>query len=464
MSFKDDPVNFLKQARKSYKAAVKKAESSSNPEYIHFLESKRREDIDAASICVDCPNVLLLTENVNDILQHLKKDPKNEIPSSILNEIDSLEGMFYFTQEENRQSLELVASEPCLRRDLGTKHPFYPSNDNFDDDNHIMVFTKNVSFKNISQAQLIDINKRKTYFFKGTKPHEDVIIKVVRNTNGEGSVSYYRHKEIVVKARKEKAKKDLEAKIIRPLTNEEKIAAKKKLEEDGPIVFGGTEDGKKDELVIDYGWKTEGDSFIPKKVTVLEVEGISEFESMSITGGAEVSSKRQAVDLNISGNKGKDFVAVEVNADTQVKLKGRSDFDTFAFTGQAKMKGQKKSAAVQLRNDKNQEVMEISHGTDGISRLGVPHKFNVYDTGVIVDGKVVVGQDGSYGGTWVLSDRDSDTQYVDIGVRGRDDGRGISLGHSQKLSRDSRISVKLTHDDYSHRTESGAWVSFSLDF
>lgn len=455
-SLRDDPVAFVRKAHKAYKDVRKDMEAGgSRSEYAQYLESKRREDIDAASICVDCPNLLLLTENVNDILQHVKDDPRSEYPAHVLNELDSLEGMFYFIQEEDRQGLALVDGSPCSREELDYNN-FFRNDNNFNEQNHVVLFTKNISFKDISQTQFIQKGKRKTFFFKAAYPNEDIIVKVVRLSSGVATVSYYRHKEIVMKALSDKERKERDYQKVGEPTKEDK--------QDDAIIFGGVSNGKKDELKIDYGWKTEGDSFIPKKVTVLEVEGISEFSEANLSGGVEVSSKRQAIDMKVSGKEGKSFVGVELNADTELKLKSRSDFDSFSITSQAKVKGTSQSAKVQLRDSENHEILELSKGSDGLGRVGVPHRFNVYDTGVIVDGRVVVGQDGSYGGTWVLSDRDTKKRYLDVGLKRNSESSGVSLGHSRSLSQNSRISIKVSHDEFDKRRESAGWVQFSMDF
>lgn len=448
----EDRKAFLKQAVKAYKEAKSKTTAyKGSPEYLQFLESKRDEEIEASNVCVGCPNLLLLTEQVNKILQEQKKSLPKDTPASVFNEIDSLEGVFYFIQKENERGEVVAGRAGCEKLDFGYQGLF-PEKKKLNIDNHIMLFSEDVKFNNISQIHFSEPGVIRTYFLKGAPPHDDIVVKVVANGAKPATVSYYRHKEIILR----KKTKD---KLVEEQT---RITKALKLGEEKKPKATGT---PKDEFIVDYGVQTEEDSFIPKKVTLLGLTSTTHFESATITAGTEISSDKQMAEVQIKSKDGKEFLKAEVDASARLKLDARSDFDSFAISSQVVQRNGKGTASLQLRDDKNNELVGLSVDERGLAKVGVPMQFNVYDTGVLVDGRVVAGQDGSYGGTWVISDRNTKTRYVDIGVRTSKDSAGLSLGHSRKVFNEkSRISVKFTHDEYKDRNTSAGWVQFSTSF
>ncbi len=452
----EDKKAFLKQAVKAYKEVNSRTTAyKGSPEYLQFLEDKRREEIDLGSVCVGCPNLLLLTEQVNKILQEQKKTLPRGTPSSVYNEIDALEGLFYFTQAENRQGALNGSAGGCKKMDYGFQGLF-PKNKNLDLNNHVMLFTEEVNFKNISQIHFTEAGVKKTYYLKAKPPHQDVVVKVVTNGSGLASVSYYRHSEVVLR-KKLLTKKEQFDKIISPSKTIKSNAVVKKGKENTLV--------PEDELTVDYGIETEDDSFIPKKVTLIGLKGISHFESATLRAGTEVSSDKQMAEVELSSKDRKDFLKLDVDATSTVRLQGRTDFDSFAISSQIVQRDGAATAAMQLRDDKNNELVGLSVNEQGMARVGVPLQFNVYDTGLLVDGRVVAGQDGQYGGTWVISDRETKTQYVDVGMRTNKDGAGVSIGHSRKAFKDnSKISIKLTHDDFNNHKATAGWVQYSLKF
>ena len=448
----EDRKAFLKQAVKAYKEAKSKTTAyKGSPEYLQFLENKRDDEIESSNVCAGCPNLLLLTEQVNKILQEQKKILPEDTPASVFNEIDSLEGLFYFIQAENERGEIVGGKAGCEKIDFGYQG-LYPEKKELNIDNHVLLFSEDVNFKNISQIHLSEPGVRRTYFFKGTPPHEDIVVKVVANGAKPATVSYYRHKEIILR-KKRKANLVKEQTLI---TKALKLGEEKKLKNEGV---------PKDEFIVDYGLQTEEDSFIPKKLTLLGLSSTTHFDSAIIRAGTEISSDKQAAEVELKSKDGKDFLKAEVDASSRVRLNTRSDFSSFAISTQIEQRNGKGSGSMQLRDEKNHELVGLSVDERGLAKIGVPMQFNVYDTGVLVDGRVVAGQDGSYGGTWVISDRNTKKRYVDIGLRTSKDSAGLSLGHSRKVfNESSRISVKFTHDEYKDRNASAGWVQFSMDF
>ncbi|MFT6070339.1 MAG: hypothetical protein ACJAT2_003224 [Bacteriovoracaceae bacterium] len=454
----EDRKAFLKQAVKAYKEAKSgRSTYKGSPEYLQFLEHKRREEIEQSSVCVGCPNLLLLTEQVNKILQEQKKTLPKNTPASVFNEIDSLEGMFYFVQNENKEG-NLEGSEAgCKRYDYGFQGIFAKEKD-LNLNNHVMLFTEEVNFKSITQIHLTKLGEKKTYFLKGKAPNDDVVVKVVTNGRGPATVTYYRHKEIIIRKKALTKKEQFDQKAFPTKTFKSSGGEKK----------NGAEEKTKapeDELKFDYGVETEEDSFMPKKVTLLGLSGVSHFESTTLRAGTEISSDQQMAEVELSSKDRKDFLKLDMDATSKVRLQSRSDFESFAVSSQLVHKDGKGTASMQLRDDKDKEVLDLSVDAEGLAKIGIPLQFNVYDTGLLVDGRVVAGQDGQYGGTWVISDRATKKQYVDVGMRGNKDGAGVSIGHSRKpFKNDSKISVKVTHDEFNNHKSTAGWVQFSLDF
>lgn len=443
-----DRKAFLKQAVKAYKESKSKTnDHQGNPQYLQFLENKRSDEINLASVCVGCPNLLLLTEQVNKILQEQKKILPADTPRSVFNEIDSLEGLFYFVQSEDENGDLIGTKGGCEKLEYGAQN-LYPKHVDLNFDNHIMLFTEEVNFKNITQIHFTETGKKKTYYLKGKRPNDDVIVKVVVDQRKPAVVTYYRHKEVILR-KKIQAKKDAT----------DKIAFTKKLEKKGDS------DPLEDKFLIDYGVETDDDSFIPKKVTILGLDGVSHFESTTFRAKTEISSDKIGAEVSLSSFDKKDFVKVDVDESAKIRLHGRSDFESFAISSQVESKGGKNTAGVQLRDEKDNEVVGLNIDEDGLAQIGVPLQFNVYDTGLLVDGRVVAGQDGLYGGTWVISDRNTKTRYVDVGMKASKDGGGVSIGHSQKaFNEDSTFSVKISHDDFKEKKETSAWINYSYKF
>ncbi len=454
-----DPVGFARVIYDAYKetASIQKRKTN-DPEYAHYLKEVNRKKIEEGTICVDCPNTFLLTEQVNDILQHMANEPESKIPPAVLNEVNSLDGMFYFTREEAKHSLKSSEEVPCERWELGRGSMPFNEQEEFNASEHIMVFTKDISFKHISQAQIFEPGVQKTFFLRAKYPHDDIVIRVIRDRKGNAKVAYFRHKEIYMKAKKVHDKKMRTLEAMAPAKREKKIREEKLAKE------AAAKKASSDHLDLDYGWKTEGDGFIPKKVTILSVNGASHFESMTLEGGAEVSSKKQAAGIKLRSKEGKDYVGVEVEADGDVSLNSRTDFETYAITGQVRQSGKTSSGAVQLRDDKNQEIVEVSVDRAGLARLGVPMQFNVYETGIEIDGKVVAGQDGSFGGNWSVVDGKSKKRYLDVGLTGNKTGGSVSLGHSRNLSNSSSISIKVAQDHFDDRKQTAGWIQYKLEF
>jgi hypothetical protein len=446
-----DKKAFLKQAVKAYKESKStKTAYRGNPEYIQFLERKRRADIDTATVCVGCPNFLLLTEQVNGILQVQKNHLPENTPAAVFNEINSLEGLFYFVQEENAQGERVGANGGCQRFEYGMDNIFQKEQD-LDFDNHIMLFTEEVNFKNITQVHFAEPGNRKTYYLKGKRPDQDVIIRVVVRPSMPPVISYYRHKEVILRKRIQ-AKKELKEKNI--FLNDKN--EKKKKDEKAAL---------EDRFSIDYGIDSDDDSFFPNKVTLIGIKGVSHFESTTFTTSTEISTDKQSAELELASKDKKDYLKLELSSSARLTFQGRSDFDSFAISSQVESKGGKSKAAMQLRDENNQEIVGLNIDEEGLASIGVPLQFNVYDTGILVDGRVVAGQDGSYGGTWVISDRDSKTRYVDVGMKVSQVGKGVSLGHSRKgFKENSRLSIKVSHDDFKDHKATTGWVEYFIKF
>tara|TARA_Y100000590_G_scaffold470774_1_gene670170 strand:- start:117106 stop:118584 length:1479 start_codon:yes stop_codon:yes gene_type:complete len=454
-----DPESFVRVLYDAYKETERiRGRTTNDPEYANYLKEVNREKIEEGTICVDCPNTFLLTEQVNDILQHLAKDPKSKIPPSVLNEVNSLDGMFYFTKEEARHSIKTAEEIPCRRWELGRGSMPFQDPEEFDASENILVFSRNINFKNISQAQLLEPGVQKTYFLRGQYPHEDIVIRVIRDSKGNAQVAYFRNKEIYLKAKKVNDQRLRELEAMAPEKRKRLLREQKLAKE------AAEKKAASDHLDIDYGWKTEGDGLLPKKVTILSLDGASHFDTVSIQGEAEISSKKQAAGIKVKSKEGKDYVGLELEADGDLSLSSRTDFESFAVTGQVKKHGNTSSASVQFRDDKDKEVVELSVDRAGLARLGVPMSFNVYETGLDINGKVVAGQDGSFGGNWSIVDGTTKRRYMDVGLHGNKKGESVSVGHSRNLSKNSSISIKVARDNYEDNKQTAGWVQFKYDF
>lgn len=257
----EDPVAFAKTVYKAYKVGKASPGQEIDPQYAQLLVKKERRRIEEGSICVDCPNLILLTDQVNSVLQHLVNDPNNEAPVDVLSEVNSLEGMFYFTKEEIKQGNLQSTEVPCTRIEFPDPRGPLRAKQSFDADNHVLIFSKNINFKNILQVHLLEPGVRKTYFFRAKYPHEDVVVRVMRDSKGNTQVNYYRNRNLVAEAKKKQEQKEIAA-----LTPFER---KLRLEEEAKRKKLAEEKAKEDRLNVDYGWNTEGSGVLPSKVTVL---------------------------------------------------------------------------------------------------------------------------------------------------------------------------------------------------
>lgn len=453
MNPNDDPVTFAKTVYEAYKKGTDTSGREQNPDYAIYMRNLERERLKQGDICADCPNLLLLTDQVNAVLQHMANDPNSDFSPRVLHEVNSLEGMFYFTKEENYSGMKTDGA-PCKRFELMNRHDPFGDPDSFDEGNHVLIFSRNVNFDNISQVQILEPGKRKIFFFRGLYPDEDIVVRVIRDSKGNANVSYF--KEMVSVGKENRGWEQLKNQNKALSQHNAKMA--KVAEEQRQAM--AKEDATRDKFNMEYGWNTEGSGTIPDKVTVLSIDGASHFETVSLTGGAEVSSKKQAANVRLSDKEGDDFVGLEANGNGDVTLSSRSDFESFAVTSQATQKGE---VAVQLRDKDNKEIVELRRNDEGLAQLGVPMQFNIYDTGVIVDGKVVAGEDGSYGGTWVLRDRDSKTRYVDLNLNNDKEKTQVGVGHSQRFSNGTVIGVKVNQNFHNDgRSETAGWVQFSM--
>lgn len=371
------------------------------------------------SICIECPRATRLTKQVNDVLKAMAKDPALA-STDLVEQIGGLEAMYSVVMAVDQRS----KSVRCERRETNVYEMLSPDN-KFEDNKSVLVMTRNIDARHISSIQLRRPGEKNIYYYRGKGLNRNRIVRVVVDDKNQAKVDYFVMRTIDSDRVRDQAliesHKKFDSKSV-PTPEEKKCETKKNDRIHGYYEsFDSATDpcqNPDDRLKVNYGVAVETNGAnLPKRIVLLEAEGkMKVTEGLQATMKGEVSTRRREVQVGLTDDKNDPY------------LKGKLD-------------------------------------DQGRVEVGVPYKFNVYATDILIKGEAVVvgGSEKGQKANLVLNYDKVDVATIEIGT---DTNREFaSIGHSSKVG-PGTFSVKYeTSRQHLDQVKSqGVWARYSVSW
>lgn len=292
---------------------------------VHNYKLEREEIIKSDNTCDRCPKHLLLTEYINNVLEEMAKDPKNNKDGELPVKINNLRFLFY-TELSN----DLNGKRQCNRYMDFTQN-LEPTKF---DGQFKLVAEDALKFKSVASVQYMNPNLDEVvYYYRGQAGDKDVVVQAIMNKNG-GRFRYFRY----TPTEKEKGTQDLPEDLDKAYeTNKE--PSKEPNKEPNKELIKNSVASRNEELSTEskkvenknnaeFGWEVEKDKkfkIVPVNVHVLKaVVDENIFGEAKLEGKSDISLVNGNVaDFIVKGAEGKDLAIVHLKTDLTGKTEHR---------------------------------------------------------------------------------------------------------------------------------------------
>ncbi|EQC45462.1 hypothetical protein [Bacteriovorax sp. Seq25_V] len=311
--FAKDPNDYLKRITdnetfKKIKEVVVEVKEVTDKYPIQYIDADTEVQND---VCVSCDDILVLTKNVNKIVQELGKDDPT---SHLILEHGNLEALTVVTEAVNKATGNVNCSyEPNSRL-----------SDEFTDiktEDLELQFEK-VTNLDYAYAQYRFSNNKRIIWLRGKGRDQRKVIKVTIYPDGHSELSYYL---LPVDSYNEKLQvKKLGVADNLPnldVDDHREAGLKELIHGKVDLSTGFTIDTSPDTFIkVKVGPSFNYEYFIPKDIKLLNVTSKAQLtEDYNLSGDIEVTAKGQKASVNLQNEKGRKLLSAEIDKD-DIKL------------------------------------------------------------------------------------------------------------------------------------------------
>lgn len=280
------------------------------PDFNYRLE--REEILRAEKTCTHCPRYILLTEEINKVVERMAKDPKVNTGIELPAKVNKLKFLFY-TQllrdsDGNKRCLRSWDTTPDLRP---TKL-----------DGQFKLMAEDVlRFGKVTDIQYINPEAEETvYYFRGEGLEKDIVIQAILTKDG-GKFRYFRH----ITTKEEENPYNL------PDLNggaDSGVAGAPQLIQKGAppskVESADSENKTSGNALVFKAEVEKLNKFIPKNVHFIEATLDQEiFGGVKLKGSSDTSLKGNTANFKLKGESGNDLIMVDLHTKVSGKTEGR---------------------------------------------------------------------------------------------------------------------------------------------
>lgn len=185
LSFKLNAFDYLNDPKlKAFLEYAKKAKDNENGVLDISYKLFREEEISRDNKCRHCPKYLLLTEQINKVIDNIAKDPKTNISEELPIKINRLKFLYY------TQALREKNGEIKCQRFMDLTPDLKPTKF---DGQFKLIAEDALKFNSVTDIQYINPNlKEVVYYYRGEGAEKNIVVQAIL-TPGGGKFRYYRY-------------------------------------------------------------------------------------------------------------------------------------------------------------------------------------------------------------------------------------------------------------------------------
>lgn len=393
-----------------------------NKDSANFQYKLEREEIlKADKSCLHCPKHLLLTEQINKVVEGMASDPKNGIGTEELVKINRLKFLYY------TEAIRAKDGRIDCRRYLDINPDFKPTKF---DGQFRLIAEDALRFNAVTDIQYMnpDIDEM-VYYYRGEGAEKDIVVQAILTKDG-GKFRYYRYTP------SEQEKNPYNLPDLESVTPSGPIVPLPAFPEAG-IEQGETPVSPVTESV-NVKFKAELETrnkYIPSNIHFVDIKMDHEiYGGMKIKGTSDTSLKGNKANMALKNESGDDLVIVDLDT----KISGRTEHRVTVPYSIRVIEDSEVSVNGKIQHDNGTQVMTMSIADKAMEYIRSEYRKNSSN-----------GKEAYLFAKDVMIDA-NETLSLQYG-KGEDEATFASLKHTKIVKKNTTLvlDVRLS-DDHKH--------------
>lgn len=282
------------------KEFIDKAEAAKNDPANFKYKLEREETLSSDKACAHCPKHLLLTEQINKVMDKMASDPSSNLGNEVPIKINRLKFLFYTQALIDKNG----------KRDCHRYMDYTPDLEPTKFDGQFdLIAEEALRFKDVSDIQYINPHLDElVYYYRGEGADKDVVVQAILTKEG-GKFRYFRYTP---------SQKEANRYNLPDLGNSQSAELSKRTESQG-IGQAQIGDGK-NSLTIKADVE-KNNKYIPKNVHFLEAKVDQEIVGgLVVKASSDTSLKGNVTNLSLKKGDGNDLVLVDLDTNYNGKI------------------------------------------------------------------------------------------------------------------------------------------------